>query len=83
MKVFKGASKLVQMIVHTGETIGRASKLVQMIVHTGESIQRGFKTGANDSAPIGEYALQQAARRRPIGSMLRAMFTVNLCTLEC
>ena len=58
-------------------------RLVQMIVHTGESIQRGFETGANGSAPIGDYALQPGARRRPIDSMLRAMFTLNLCTLEC
>ena len=53
------------------------------MVHTGESIYRGFGTGANDSAPIGDYALQQGARRRPIDSMLCAMFTLNLCTLEC
>ena len=51
MKVFKGASKLVQMIVHTDESIQRGFKTgANDSAPIGESIKRGFKTGANDSA---------------------------------
>ena len=60
MKVFKGASKLVQMIVHTGE-----------------SIQRGFQTGANDSAPIGDCAVCTAARSKKKANRFHAACNVH------